>query len=98
MNWAEAMENQDTTNEPAPFTKVERKRRRPLAQEIKATRKNIPEARAQQTMGTMDHCVYVEHCPESSQQQYVLVGLATKALAERLIEEGLEIEDTLLKT
>ncbi|UYV63066.1 hypothetical protein LAZ67_2003043 [Cordylochernes scorpioides] len=68
----------------------------------------------------MDHCVYVEHCAEFSQQQYVLaldnlvggnniihlnkmnghvlVDLATKALADRLIEEGLEIEDTLLKT
>ncbi|UYV64951.1 hypothetical protein LAZ67_3002551 [Cordylochernes scorpioides] len=63
--------------------------------------------------GTMDQCVYVEHCPELSQHQYirvldklargsntfqfakmnghVLVGLATKALAERLIEEGLVI-------
>ncbi|UYV60544.1 K02A2.6-like, partial [Cordylochernes scorpioides] len=148
MNWAVAMENQDTTNELAPFTKVERKRRRtsalqraptaqsgttapaqrstnatrggfsarrrPLAQEIKATRKNIAEAKAQQATGTMDHCVYVEYCPEFSQLQYVLaleklvggtniiqlnkmnghvlVGLATKALAERLIE------DTLLKT
>ncbi|UYV75157.1 hypothetical protein LAZ67_12002693 [Cordylochernes scorpioides] len=29
---------------------------------------------------------------------HVQVGLATKALAERLIEKGLEIEDTLLKT
>ncbi|UYV84745.1 hypothetical protein LAZ67_X003283 [Cordylochernes scorpioides] len=29
---------------------------------------------------------------------HVLVGLTTKALAERLIEEGLEIEDTSLKT
>ncbi|UYV73066.1 hypothetical protein LAZ67_10001732 [Cordylochernes scorpioides] len=152
--WAEAMEHQDLNNEPAPFTKVERKRRRtsasqraptaqsgtaapvqkstnatrggflarrrPLAQEIKATRKNIAEARAQQASGTVDQCVYVECCPEFSRVQYVLaldklvggeniiqltkmnghvlVGLTTKALAERLIEEGFEIEDTLLKT
>ncbi|UYV61775.1 hypothetical protein LAZ67_1006465 [Cordylochernes scorpioides] len=90
------------------------------AQEIKATRKNIAEARVQQALGTVDQCVYVECCPEFSRVQYVLaldkllggkniiqlnkmnghvlVGLTTKALAERLIEEGLEIEDTLLKT
>ncbi|UYV63065.1 hypothetical protein LAZ67_2003029, partial [Cordylochernes scorpioides] len=153
-NWDEAMEHQDPNNEPAPFTKVERKGRRtsasqrvptaqsgttapaqkstnatrsgfsagrrPLAQEIKATRKNIAEARAQQASGTVDQCVYVECCPEFSRVQYVLamdklvggkniiqltkmnghvlVGLNTKALAERLIEEGLEIEETLLKT
>ncbi|UYV84582.1 hypothetical protein LAZ67_X002708 [Cordylochernes scorpioides] len=66
-------------------------RGRHLAQEIKMTRKNIAEARAQQATGTMDHCVYVEHCLE-------FIDLATKALADRFIEEGLEIEDTLLKT
>ncbi|UYV72187.1 hypothetical protein LAZ67_9002132 [Cordylochernes scorpioides] len=82
--------------------------------------KNIAEARAQQAMGTIDQCVYVEHWPEFSQLQYVwaldklvgginiiqltkmnghvLVGLAIKAPAERLIEEGLEIEESLLKT
>ncbi|UYV63178.1 hypothetical protein LAZ67_2003362 [Cordylochernes scorpioides] len=90
-----------------------------VAQEIKATRKKIVEARAQQATGTMDHCVYVEHCPEIGQFQYVLalnmlvgginiiqlnmmnghvlVVLATKALADSTIEEGLEFETPRLR-
>ncbi|UYV72164.1 hypothetical protein LAZ67_9002049 [Cordylochernes scorpioides] len=112
------IERDDTQNTNATRSGFSAKRR-PLAQEIKATLKNIAESRTQQATGTMDHCVYVEHCPEFNQLQYVLalnklgggtniiqlnkmnghvlVGLATKGFAERLIEEGLEIEDTLLK-
>ncbi|UYV65363.1 hypothetical protein LAZ67_3004068 [Cordylochernes scorpioides] len=92
----------------------------PRAQEIRATRAHIAEARARQASSSEDHCVYLEHGPELEPFHYLraldrmlggtagviqvskvnghqLLGLANRGLAERLINEGLEVEGTLLR-
>ncbi|UYV70001.1 hypothetical protein LAZ67_7001437 [Cordylochernes scorpioides] len=73
-------------------------------QEVKATRANIADARARQASSNQDNYVFIEHCPDFAPYQYlnpmnghVLVGLSSKALADRLIDQGLEIEGTTLK-
>ncbi|UYV69256.1 hypothetical protein LAZ67_6002999 [Cordylochernes scorpioides] len=80
----------------------------PRVQEVKTTRAHITKARAWKASSTQEQCVYIKHCPEFTPYQYlkahiiqltrmnghVLAGLTSKTLAERLIDEGLEIEGT----
>ncbi|UYV64877.1 hypothetical protein LAZ67_3002244 [Cordylochernes scorpioides] len=59
----------------------------PRAQEIPTTRTHITEARARQASSSEEHCV----------NGHQLLGLANRGLAERLINNGLEVEGTLLR-
>ncbi|UYV66531.1 PGBD5 [Cordylochernes scorpioides] len=62
-------------------------------QEIKATRKDIAEAKARQNSSTHENYIFVER----RMNGHYLVGLATKDPARRLVEGGLEIEGTTLR-
>ncbi|UYV82190.1 hypothetical protein LAZ67_21001302 [Cordylochernes scorpioides] len=75
--------------------------------------------RARSAAGQADQCVYLEVCPDFTQEQYfraleaklgkgtvyqltkmegqILVGLSGVQQAEKLVEDGLEIEDALLR-
>ncbi|UYV71270.1 hypothetical protein LAZ67_8002455, partial [Cordylochernes scorpioides] len=81
-------------------------------QVIRATRADIADARARQRSSTEDNCVFVEHCLQAVEELvggagnvlqvmkmdgHMLVGLSTKALAERLIKYGLDIGHTHLR-
>ncbi|UYV75568.1 hypothetical protein LAZ67_13000633 [Cordylochernes scorpioides] len=43
----------------------------PRAQEIRATRAHIAEARARQAFSSEEHCVYIEHSPELEPFHYL---------------------------
>ncbi|UYV74907.1 hypothetical protein LAZ67_12001763 [Cordylochernes scorpioides] len=65
-------------------------------QEIKATRANIADAKARQTTSNHENYIFVELCPEIPSYAY-LRAIDKLDLANRLVEEGLDIEGTHLK-
>ncbi|UYV68051.1 HNRNPK [Cordylochernes scorpioides] len=81
----------------------------PRAQEIPTTRAHIAEARARQASSAEEHCDYLEHSLDrllggtagviqiSKVNGHQLLGLANRGLAERLMNDGLEVEGTLLR-
>ncbi|UYV85181.1 hypothetical protein LAZ67_X004834 [Cordylochernes scorpioides] len=87
--------------------------------ECLTTRQKQATFRARSAAGQADQCVYLEICPDFTQEQYfralevklgkctvyqltkmegqILVGLSTVQQADKLVEDGLEIEDALLR-
>ncbi|UYV82852.1 hypothetical protein LAZ67_22001089 [Cordylochernes scorpioides] len=87
--------------------------------ECQTTRQKQATFRARSAAGQADQCVYLEFCPDFTQEQYfraleaklgkgtiyqltkmeghILAGLFSVQLADKLIEEGLDIEDATLR-
>ncbi|UYV78585.1 hypothetical protein LAZ67_16002074 [Cordylochernes scorpioides] len=87
--------------------------------ECQTTRQKQATFRARSAAGQADQCVYLEFCPDFTQEQYfraleaklgkgtiyqltkmeghILAGLSSVPLSDKLIEEGLDIEDATLR-
>ncbi|UYV60543.1 K02A2.6-like [Cordylochernes scorpioides] len=87
--------------------------------ECQTTRQKQATFRARSAAGQADQCVYLEFCPDFTQEEYfqaletklgkgtiyqltkmeghILVGLSSVQLADKLIEEGLNIEEVTLR-
>ncbi|UYV84730.1 PDC2, partial [Cordylochernes scorpioides] len=87
--------------------------------ECQTTRQKQATFRERSAAGQADQCVYLEFCPDFTQEQYlraleaklgkgivyqltkmeghILAGLSSVQLADKLIEEGLDIEDATLR-
>ncbi|UYV74227.1 hypothetical protein LAZ67_11002528 [Cordylochernes scorpioides] len=87
--------------------------------ECQTTRQKQATFRSRSAAGKADQCVYLEFCPDFTQEQYfraleaklgkgtvyqltkmegqILVGLSSVQQADKLVEDGLEIEDALLR-
>ncbi|UYV66854.1 hypothetical protein LAZ67_4003109 [Cordylochernes scorpioides] len=87
--------------------------------ECQTTRQKQATFRARSAAGQADQCVYLEFCPDFTQEQYfraleaklgkstvyqltkmerqILVGLSNVQQADKLVEDGLEIDDAILR-
>ncbi|UYV83818.1 hypothetical protein LAZ67_X000291 [Cordylochernes scorpioides] len=102
LNWAEAMEHHESTGSFVPLIKVARSRnqgrlkyREPVPLRICGA---LPRLQPAPLCVRTGQAVQGANSVQLSRiNGHVLIGLASKALAERIIEEGLIIENTQLK-